>query len=167
VGGTAIGCSTCIRLVVGLSFVATPPCLLGDSDVSITLIVRNWCDAVHHGLLTESDFPWGRLARHTCVAGRRALPTEDALRVWVLCIGIRSLLVCRETSLVCTGIARSGGERRGRGGKGADRSDGSMMHRWGNLRGDAERKLGLCGAGDFGGEHIDCRLVWFEKGGTD
>jgi len=153
-----MGCLACIRVAVVRSFVTTPPCLLGDSDVSITLIIRNRCNAVHHGLLAESDSP---CARHR--AGRRALPTEDALRVWVLCIGIRSLLVCRETALVCTGVARGGRERRRRGGKGADGSNGRMVGHWRDLSGDAERKLGLCRACDFGGEHIDCCSV--EKAG--
>jgi hypothetical protein len=39
-----------------------------------------------------------------------------------------------------------------------------MVGRWRDLCGDAERKLGLCGAGDFGGEHIDCRAVLKKAG---
>jgi len=142
------------------SFISAPPCLLRDPDVSLSLLVRDWRDAVNHGLITEPDFPraWAAARRYAQgAAGRRgALPAEDALRVWVLWVGVRSLLVCRVASLVCAGVARGGSQRRWRSDIRAAGSDWDVVRDgrdWGV--GDAERKLWLCGACDLGGEHID------------
>jgi hypothetical protein len=146
-----------IHFLATHSFVPAPPCLLCEPDVSLTLtLIGDGCDAVHHWFFAESDLP--RRGHARSAAGRhrrRALPAEDALRVWVLRVGVCRLLIRRHAPLVCAGVACGGRQWRRRGDEGTTSGDWGVVRGRCDRGGDAEGKLWLCGACDFGREHVD------------